>query len=169
MIPLFKWCIIVLSMFMMCYLTQCGLVTPVGDSDPGARPTNDISIEFEIGPKFAVLWFKIYSTDHNKIEHTSFRIRSKYHWWDGRLVRIGSGNGLLPDSTKPLPEPMLTYHQLSAVTTTEGNFTWNTSTMKYWNKLEKNFSFISPRGQWGNGVIPLGTISKIAAIMLGHF
>ena len=24
---------------------------------------------------------------------------------------IGSGNGLLPDGTKPLPEPMLTYHQ----------------------------------------------------------
>ena len=28
-------------------------------------------------------------------------------------VNIGSGNGLLPDGTKPLPEPMLTYHQLS--------------------------------------------------------
>ena len=27
------------------------------------------------------------------------------------LVNIGSGNGLLPDSTKPLPEPMVTYHQ----------------------------------------------------------
>ena len=26
------------------------------------------------------------------------------------LVNIGSGNGLLPDGTKPLPEPMLTYH-----------------------------------------------------------
>ena len=38
---------------------------------PGARPTNDISIEFEIRPKFAVLWFKMYSTDHNEILHTS--------------------------------------------------------------------------------------------------
>ena len=28
-------------------------------------------------------------------------------------VNIGSGNGLLPDSTKPLPEPMLTDHQWS--------------------------------------------------------
>ena len=27
-------------------------------------------------------------------------------------VNIGPGNGLLPDDTKPLPEPMLTYHQL---------------------------------------------------------
>ena len=26
-------------------------------------------------------------------------------------VNIGSGNGLLPDNTKPLHEPMLTYHQ----------------------------------------------------------
>ena len=25
-------------------------------------------------------------------------------------VNIGSGNGLLPDGTKPLPEPILTYH-----------------------------------------------------------
>ena len=24
---------------------------------------------------------------------------------------IGSGNGLLPDGTKPLPEPMAIYHQ----------------------------------------------------------
>ena len=28
------------------------------------------------------------------------------------LVKVSSGNGLLPDGTKPLPEPMLTYHQL---------------------------------------------------------
>ena len=26
-------------------------------------------------------------------------------------VNIGSGNGLVPDGTKPLPEPMLTNHQ----------------------------------------------------------
>ena len=26
-------------------------------------------------------------------------------------VNIGSGNGLLPDGTKPLPEPMLTDHK----------------------------------------------------------
>ena len=28
------------------------------------------------------------------------------------VVNIGSGNGLVPDGTKPLPDPMLTYHQL---------------------------------------------------------
>ena len=27
------------------------------------------------------------------------------------LVNTGSSDGLLPDDTKPLPEPMFTYHQ----------------------------------------------------------
>ena len=30
-------------------------------------------------------------------------------------VNIGSGNGLMPDGTKSLPEPMLTYHQYGPV------------------------------------------------------
>ena len=37
-------------------------------------------------------------------------------------VNIGSGNGLLPDSTKPLPEPMLTDHQWSPMTFILGQF-----------------------------------------------
>ena len=37
----------------------------------GARPTNGISIEFEIRPNFVVLQFKKYTTDHNEIVHTS--------------------------------------------------------------------------------------------------
>ena len=31
------------------------------------------------------------------------------------LDNFGSGNGTLPDGTKPLPERMLTYHQQNAV------------------------------------------------------
>ena len=46
---------------------------------PGAYLTNDISIEFEIGPKFAVLWFEIYSTDHNEIKHTSGQLHRDVH------------------------------------------------------------------------------------------
>ena len=38
------------------------------------------------------------------------------------LVNIGSGNGLLPDGTKPLPEPLLTDHQWSPVTFILGQF-----------------------------------------------
>ena len=37
-------------------------------------------------------------------------------------VNIGSGNGLLPDGTKPLPEPILTDHQWSPVTFILGQF-----------------------------------------------
>ena len=37
----------------------------------GTRPTNDISIEFEIQWNFVMLLFITYSTDHNDILHTS--------------------------------------------------------------------------------------------------
>ena len=40
-------------------------------SSPGARPINGILIDFEIRPKFTVLWFKMYPTDHNEILLTS--------------------------------------------------------------------------------------------------
>ena len=40
-------------------------------------------------------------------------------WWchiaSRACVIIGSDNGLVPDGTKPLPEPMLIYHQLYSV------------------------------------------------------
>ena len=37
-------------------------------------------------------------------------------------VNIGTGNGLLPDDTKPLPEPMLTNIQRSFVLSTLKQF-----------------------------------------------
>ena len=46
-------------------------------ASPGACPTNDISMECEIQPKFAVLWFKMYSTDHKEILHTSQQFNSR--------------------------------------------------------------------------------------------
>ena len=36
------------------------------------------------------------------------------------LVNIGSGNGLVPNGTKPLPEPMLACHEYGSVT-----FNWD--------------------------------------------
>ena len=45
-------------------------VTQQRNSWPGACPTNDISIKLKIRPKFAVLWFIIYSTNYNEILHT---------------------------------------------------------------------------------------------------
>ena len=38
------------------------------------------------------------------------------------LGQHGSGNGLVPDGSKPLPEPMLTDHQWSSVTFISGQF-----------------------------------------------
>ena len=59
-------------------------------------------------------------------------------------VDIGSGNGLLPDGTKPLPEPMLTYHQKGLVgvrwDSSEGNFTIDTSANSHKNELENYIS-----------------------------
>ena len=36
-------------------------------------------------------------------------------WWH-KIVNIGSGNGLVPGGTKPLPEPMLSYRKEGPVT-----------------------------------------------------
>ena len=33
-------------------------------------------------------------------------------WPNGTEVNLGTGNGLLPNGTNPLPEPMLTYHPM---------------------------------------------------------
>ena len=40
------------------------------DEEAGARHTNDISIEWKIRPKFAVLCLKMYFEDHNDILQT---------------------------------------------------------------------------------------------------
>ena len=50
---------------------------------------------------------------------------------DKDLVNIGSGNGLVPDGTKSLPEPMLT-NNLSP----DSNFTENTYDIYRWNEFE---------------------------------
>ena len=88
-------------------------------------------------------------------------------WWRHMvtkiLVNIGSGNGLLPDDTKPLPEPMLTYHKYGPVT-----FIWGQlhqrcpshqsqkSDSICLNKI--SFKFKSPKGQW----------VKVRAMMSNH-
>ena len=46
---------------------------------------------------------------------------------DRDLGNIGSGNGLVPDGTKPLPEPMLIYHQWGPLELIWVNFTRDTS------------------------------------------
>ena len=43
------------------------------------------------------------------------------------LPNIASGNALLPEATKPLPEPMLAKHQWGLVASTQGQFNWKCS------------------------------------------
>ena len=56
------------------------------------------------------------------------------------LVHIGSGNGLLPDGTKPLPEPMLTNHQWTLVALINDEYHINAQDFYLWYKFGK-YSF----------------------------
>ena len=69
------------------------------------------------------------------------------------------GNSLFPDGTKPLPEPLLTFHQWSIVTFTWGQFHRKLSRYLslfnnvmilriYYIKLQPHF----PRAKWNNSI-----------------
>ena len=74
---------------------------------------------------------------------------------------IDSDNGLLPNGTKPLPEPMLTYHQWGLMAFTWGQFYRKCSmhlsildmSLKITYKLSM-ITIISPRSQWVNPLTP---------------
>ena len=65
---------------------------------------------------------------------------------DRVLCQLGSGNGLLPDGTKPLPEPMLTHYQWDSVTYRHQPLNLTSTVCKIPMK--------SPRGQWVSWDIP---------------
>ena len=69
---------------------------------------------------------------------------------------IGSGNGLLPDSTKPLPEPMLTYSQWGRMALTWDQFHRQFSRFQFVKWVSKiHFqNSTSPRGEWVNILRP---------------
>ena len=69
---------------------------------------------------------------------------------------ICSGDGLMPDGTKPLPGPMLTNHWWSLVAFTKSNFTENEQDTYLWDvfvKYKFNITTASPRGQWVDSLI----------------
>ena len=90
-------------------------------------------------------------------------------------VNIGSGNGLLPDFTKPLPETMLTDHQWNPVTFILGQFhkrCLNNQSLNFplkitYLKFHSNF----PRGQWVKDLPIVSIMETIDHIMTGklHF
>ena len=57
-------------------------------------------------------------------------------------VNIDSGNGLVPDGTKPLPEPMLTYNSWDSVAFTSEKFTASTQAIAVYGKFENYTSRI---------------------------
>ena len=70
-------------------------------------------------------------------------------------VNIGSGNDLLPDDTKLLPEPMLTDHQWSPVTLILGQFHKRCRNYQSQKSVENYISKISfkfPRDQALNDI-----------------
>ena len=81
------------------------------------------------------------------------------------MVNTGSSNGLLPDSTKPLPEPMLTYYQLNPVT-----FIWMQFHKRYLCDQPLNlvlkFLQISQGGQWVNSFKPWYMLQKVIELII---
>ena len=86
-------------------------------------------------------------------------------------VNIGSGNGLLPDGTKPLPEPMLTAHQWSPVTFILGQFYKRSLNHQSPKDLLENYMskilFKFPRGQWVNHHM-IGVYPSVAILCYIH-
>ena len=86
-------------------------------------------------------------------------------------INIGLGNDLFPDCTKPLPEPMLTGHQWSPVTSILGKFherCLNHQSLNLaWNYMSK-ISFKFARGQWVNQLTHFGLLTSLWQRDLGQ-
>ena len=62
---------------------------------PDTRPTNNISMEFQIQWNFVMLLFITYSTDHNEILHTS----RQEHCRDVCKISLGSNEQISNQNT----------------------------------------------------------------------
>ena len=73
------------------------------------------------------------------------------------LFNFGSDNGLVPDGTKPLPEPIFTYHWWSHMAFTWGSFTWNVQDLSHHNLYTKlhiwNYRHISQGTMSSNKIV----------------
>ena len=78
------------------------------------------SFSFSCKNEISNTWSILVLTNDTKCKLTLCGLVTPYG--DIIWVNIGSGNGLLPDGTKPLPEPMLTYHQSGLVAFTQWQF-----------------------------------------------
>ena len=69
------------------------------------------------------------------------------------LVSIGSGNGWLPDSTKPLSESMLADHQCGIVAFTKQNFARSAHELNLKYFMETTLSKLLPHLQGANELV----------------
>ena len=79
-------------------------------------------------------------------------------------VNISSGNCLLPDGTKPLPDHCWLMVRWYMWHPPVGNFTGNAEDVYPWYKFEKDWLDItaaSPRGQWDNYANPVYGVATI--------
>ena len=70
-------------------------------------------------------------------------------------VNLDSGNDLLPDGTKPLPEPILSKHQMCHLASSVSNFTRSAHAFSPYHVFE-NYTFqifTFPTGQWVNAAM----------------
>ena len=92
----------------------------------------------------AIIWTKVDHKEHicffNAFDINQIIVAYWHHMTTYILVSFGSGKGPLPDSTKPLPEPMLTNHQGGVITKTWEQFHRNAQDTILYNEFE-NYTF----------------------------
>ena len=83
-------------------------------------------------------------------------------------INIGSGNGLLPDGTKPLPEPMLSYLQRCFVASHENNFIRNPMNLSLIIGVSEvtHMKLLYHRGKWVNLPNPVKSLEFSPAILI---
>ena len=89
--------------------------------------------------------------------------------WQQMWVNIGSGNGLLPDGTKPLPESVLTNHQWGLAAFISEHFHWKCSgyiSLTWVWKLQIECTVTRPRDQWVKAFTPVKMEKNVASDIL---
>ena len=85
--------------------------------------------------KFNWCWFNLYSsTMGSSLVYCGLVMQYDIE----SLVNAGAGDGLVPDGTKPLPEPMLKFHRWGLLSFTWGNFTGHSQHIYPWYEFESN-------------------------------
>ena len=82
-------------------------------------------------------------------------------WWHGVWPTSVSGNGLFPDGTKPLTEPMLTYAQFGSATYCAESVNDINSSLK---TSRKRISSKSWMDQWVKGLCSIRTFKIMISI-----